>query len=180
MPERLKPTKPESATGTLLRRPRIFWRSALGRRDPEKIRRLVKATGKFSNAEQAIAEELALERLKKGPASGYSFELACQGETVVGYACYGPIPASKTSWDLYWIAVLPKRQAEGMGTAVLNRVEGIVRRAGGCFLYADTSSSDTYAATRAFYQARGFELVAEFPDFYRVGDGKSVFVRDLR
>lgn len=173
-------TEIESETATPRPRPRISWRSALRQDDPDKIRHLVVATDRFSEAELAIAEELAQESLQKGPASGYRFELACQCETVLGYACYGPIPASETSWDLYWIAVRPEHQDQGLGTAVLTRVERIVRCAGGCFLYADTSSSDTYAATRLFYQARGFELAAEFPDFYRVGDGKSVFVKDLR
>ena len=159
--------------------PRRTWRTAVHSDDPDRIRRLVAATGMFSAEEQAIAAELAQERIEKGRQSGYEFELAFRGDALIGYACYGPIPGSETSWDLYWIAVAPGLQGSGLGSAILGRVEVAIRRARGQALYADTSSSHAYAATRAFYAARGFELAAEFPDFYRKGDGKTVFVKRI-
>ena len=147
--------------------------------DPARIRRLVAATGRFSADEQGIAEELALERIEKGRLSGYEFEFACQGDRLLGYACFGPIPGTEKSWDLYWIAVDPGQQGTGLGSSILARVEAAIRRAGGAMLYADTSSIAAYGPTRGFYLARGFGVTAELPDFYRPGDGKVIFSKRL-
>jgi acetoin utilization deacetylase AcuC-like enzyme/L-amino acid N-acyltransferase YncA len=154
---------------------RLTWRAALRPGDPARIRRLVAGTGRFSAEEIAIAEELPAERIARGRASGYEFTLACRGEALAGYACFGRIPGSETAWDLYWIAVAPDAQGAGLGARLLGRVVDAVRAAGGAALYADTSSSAAYAATRRFYARRGFALAAEFPDFYRPGDGKAVY-----
>src|SRR3546814_19573266 len=39
----------------------------------------------------------------RGRASGYEFVLLEEDGALVGYACYGLIPGSTTSHDLYWI-----------------------------------------------------------------------------
>jgi len=52
-----------------------------------------------------------------------------------------------------------------------------VRGKGGRQVYADTSSSTKYAATRAFYLAQGFKQAALLEDFYRKGDGKVIFAK---
>ena len=157
------------------------WRSAVRPEDPPRIRQLVAATGLFSADEQAIAEELAVERIEKGRRSGYEFEFATAGDRLAGYACYGPIPGSVTGWDLYWIAVDPDRQGGGLGSALL-------RRAGGTAL-VDTSSlrggDQAFPAGRATalyvhrsprpapptrrpapstWRHRGFRVAAPFPD----------------
>jgi len=158
----------------------VSWRTALDARDPRRIRDLVARTGRFSEDEIAIAEELPLERIEKGPASGYEFVIAMAGERMLGYACYGLIPGSEQSWDLYWIAVEPSHQGEGLGGRIMEKVDAAIRAAGGRFIHIDTSTSPPYAATRSFYRRQGFDLAVEFPDFYRDGDGKAVFVKDLR
>src|SRR3546814_14393271 len=83
--------------------------------------------------------------------------------------------SSVTSHDLYWIAVHPDRQGRGFGHRILARAEAAMRRAGAQRIYIDTSTSERYAPTRAFYGAAGFSLTAELPDFYRPGDGKAIF-----
>ena len=158
---------------------RHVWRRELAPDDPALIRELVAATELFSDEEQDMAEELAQERLSNGPRSGYEFAMVLNAEALRGFACFGRIPGSETSWDLYWIAVHPGQQRTGIGATLLRRVELDVSELGGRFLYADTSSSPAYAGTREFYVAQGFRLAAEFPDFYRLGDGKSVYVKAL-
>ena len=54
--------------------------------------------------------ELVEERLAKGTASGYYFVLVDQEDRLAGYSCYGPIPGTVSSSDLYWIAVHPDFQ----------------------------------------------------------------------
>lgn len=167
------------ALSTRVEPARVIWREAVRERDVEPIRRLVAATGMFSPEEIEIAAELAQERIAKGRASGYEFVIAEQAGRLLGYACFGSIPGSETSWDLYWIAVDPDRQGMGIGREILHRSEAEMRRRGAVQVHVDTSSTDRYAPTRAFYLANGYRVAAELPDFYRRGDGKVIFIKEL-
>lgn len=147
--------------------------------DPAAIAALVRATGFFSEEEIAIAAELATERLEKGAASGYEFLFDDDGDRLAGYSCYGPIPCSTVSWDLYWIAVHPDQQGSGLGRRLLRETETRVREAGGLALYAETSGKAQYVSTRAFYEKSGYETAGVFEDFYAVGDAKYTYCRRL-
>ncbi|MBU2583372.1 MAG: GNAT family N-acetyltransferase [Alphaproteobacteria bacterium] len=143
--------------------------------DVELIRALVASTDMFTGAETAIAVELAEERISKGRQSGYEFILAQHDGRTVGYACYGPTPATDSAFDLYWIVVSADAQGLGIGRQLLARSEQAIRALGGKRIYVDTSSQESYAPTRAFYRRTGFRKVAELPDFYRAGDNKIIF-----
>lgn len=145
--------------------------------DPERIRELVRSTGFFSAEEQAIAEELARETLVKGPASGYEFLFAESADGLVGYSCFGRVPCTVATWDLYWIAVAPGTQGGGLGKRLLQETENRVAAQGGTALYAETSGRDQYAPTRAFYLRCGYDCAAQFEDFYGPGDAKCVFTK---
>lgn len=155
------------------------WRTTVRHEDCARIRSLVAATDRFSVDEIEIAEELAQERITRGRASGYHFLFANRGDRLEGFACYGPIPGSETSWDLYWIAVQPELQGKGLGADLLRRIETAIGRAGGRQVFIDTSSSPVYASTRAFYLRQGYHLAAELGDFYREGDGKAIYAKVL-
>ncbi|MFW8595255.1 GNAT family N-acetyltransferase [Cribrihabitans neustonicus] len=159
--------------------PKRRWRKTLRAGDAARITQLVAGTGKFSNSEIEISGELAQERLSTGAASGYHFLLAECGAELQGYACYGPVPGSDHSWDLYWIVVAPSHQGSGLGRLLMARAEAAIRKARGRKVYIDTSSSAPYAATRRFYEKVGYAQRAEFPDFYRDGDGKAVYEKTL-
>lgn len=169
------PAQRSPASGSAPRR----WRSVVRPEDPARIRALVAATVRFSADEIAIAEELAQERITLGRAAGYQFLFVNRGDRLEGFACYGQIPGSETSWDLYWIAVQPELQGQGLGAEILRRVETAISRAGGHQAFIDTSSSPAYASTRAFYLRQGYHLAAELPDFYRAGDGKAIYAKAL-
>src|SRR3546814_14317564 len=126
----------------------------------------------FSAEEIAIAEELVQERVAKGRASGYEFVLLEENGSLLGYACYGPIPGSVTSHDLYWIAVHPDRQGRGFGHRILARAEAAMRRAGAQPIYIDTPTSERYPPPRPFSGARGFPSTAQLPGFYGPGADK--------
>ena len=111
----------------------------------EAVRALVAATGFFSDEEVAIAAELVQERLEQGAASGYEFVLADRDGRLEGYSCYGLIPCSTVSWDLYWIAVAPSTQGAGLGRRILALTEQRIAEAGGLACYAETSGKAQYA-----------------------------------
>lgn len=143
--------------------------------DVEAVRDLVRATGYFSDEEVAIAAELAAETLARGEAAGYAWLFAEADGRVVGYSCYGLVPCSSVSWDLYWIAVHPSQQGAGLGRKLLRETERRVRAAGGLALYAETSGKAQYASTRAFYEKSGYATAGVFADFYAVGDAKYTY-----
>ena len=147
--------------------------------DGETVGRLVRATGFFSAEEADIAVELVEERLAKGDASGYFFIFAEEGERLLGYACFGPIPGSVHSFDLYWIAVDPGMQGRGTGRRLMAAAERIMAARGARLIYADTSSRPQYEPTRRFYLACGYRQEAFLADFYAPADGKVIFVKSL-
>jgi len=147
--------------------------------DPEAVEGLVHATGFFSEEEERIARELVEERLAKAEASGYFFLFAEAKGRFLGYSCFGPIPGSVHSWDLYWIAVDPNGQGRGLGKKLMAASERTMSGCGARRVYAETSSRPQYDPTRAFYLSCGYVQEAFLADFYAPGDGKVIFVKPL-
>ncbi len=133
----------------------------------------------FSPAEIQIAAELVSEFLKEGANSGYLFTVAESEGDVIGYACFGPIPCTVSSYDLYWIAVHPSWQHSGIGGRLLDDIERWIADKGGTRMYVDTSGRDAYVSTRAFYERMGYTRAAVLPDFYSPGDDKVIYVKSL-
>lgn len=157
----------------------VTFRFDAGPSDPETIRRIVESTGFFNDEEIDVAVELADERLAKGDASGYYFVFAEREGGTVGYACYGPIPGTRSSFDLYWIAVSSDRRGMGLGRMLMERAEAAIRGMGGTRVYIDTSSREQYAPTRGFYESCGYAVEAALTDFYAPGDSKVIYMKKL-
>lgn len=147
--------------------------------DREAVARIVTATGFFRDDEIAVAVELIDERLTKGESSGYHFVFAEIEDSVAGYACFGQIPCTLWSYDLYWIAVDPAFQKHGLGRLLLQASEQQIRINGGQRVYIETSGKTQYAPTRAFYERCGYRIDAELAEFYGSGDSKIIYVKAL-
>jgi ribosomal protein S18 acetylase RimI-like enzyme len=120
------------------------------------------------------------ERLREGEsASGYSFVFAEDDKGLLGYSCYGRVWLTEFSYDLYWIAVRPDSRGTGLSGKILSCTEEKIRARGGTQLFAETSGTDKYAPARGFYLRNGFVLATTFADFYRPGDDKLVFRKNL-
>src|SRR5690606_11335543 len=163
----------------------LRFRTTVRETDIGSIRSLVAATGFCTPEEVGIAAELLADRVEKGDRSDYRVLIAeaatADGDTgrVLGYSCFGPIPGTDRRYDLYWIAVAQDLQGQGLGRRILAETESRIVALGGERLYVDTSSSEKYAPTRAFYRRSGYTKAAEIPDFFRAGDGKVIFVKVL-
>lgn len=155
------------------------FRRTAGPMDAGAVEALVRATGVFSAAEVLVARELVEERMARGVASGYEFLFVEDEAGLLGYACWGPIPCTERSFDLYWIAVRPERQGGGVGRRILRAAEEEIARAGGARIYVETSTRAAYDPTRAFYERCGYARAATFDDFYAPGDGKAVYLKTL-
>ena len=157
----------------------ITYREEVRPSDREQIRQLVHSSGFFSPKEIDIAEELVEERLSNGAQSGYFFLFAELDGNIIGYTCFGPIPDTPYSYDLYWIVIHNNFRRSGIGKALLARTENLIENQGGRLIYIDTSSRDHYRTTRMFYSRCGYRKDAFMKDFYNPGDSKITYVKDI-
>jgi len=171
---------PESLAPRKIPRPSSRLREEPTARDGAAVRELTAATGFFSDEEVAVAVELVDARLAQGLASGYRFLFADGNGGLDGYVCYGPIALTRSSFDLYWIAVRPGLQRTGLGRRLMEAAEDRARDLGATAMYVETSSRPQYEPTRTFYRRLGYRAAAELPDFYGPGDGQVIFAKQLR
>jgi ribosomal protein S18 acetylase RimI-like enzyme len=151
-------------------------------RDRSRIEEIVVSSERFNQEEIATALELVDEALEKGEGRGYLIvvlEVGKQHPAVKGYVCYGPTPLTQGAYDLYWIVTDPAVQGKGFGQRLLEYVEGDIVKRGGRMLLIETSSQEAYGPTIRFYKRAGYELVARIKNFYRIGDDKLVFSKEL-
>lgn len=156
---------------------KYFLRENIKPEDPENVKKIVSSTGFFNDEEVDIAVELAEERLSKGLESGYHFLFLEIDDKTVGYSCFGPIPATKFSYDLYWIAVHKENQNLGLGKILLNESEIAISKLGGNRIYVETSGREQYISTRKFYIACDYKEEAVLEDFYAPGDAKYLYLK---
>jgi ribosomal protein S18 acetylase RimI-like enzyme len=157
-------------------------------RDRERIHEILIATARFTEEEVRSAMELVdlapnqthaqperaeyIVHVLEEPDSGPK-------KMVQGYVCYGPAPRTDGVFDLYWIAVDPKQQGQGIGQLLLRFVENEVRRQRGRMLLIETSSKESYAPTLRFYERSGYEEISRIKDFYRIENDKVVYCKKL-
>jgi len=137
----------------------------------------------FSEEEVLIVEELAWAAITGGEESGYHFLLA-RPETepaasIAGFACFGPVPCTRGSWDLYWIVVDQAMQGRGLGRRILRESERRMAAMGGRKVFVETSSREQYAPTRFFYESCGYGLESRLTDYYDRGEDCLVYTRGL-
>lgn len=142
-----------------------------------RLEQLTRATGLFREEEVGTAVELLDESLAGD--DDYRFAGAFDGDALIGFACWGPTPGTAGTWDLYWIVVDRDRQGSGIGTRLLGEVERRLTADGGRLVVVETSSRADYAATRGFYEARGYTRAAIIPGYYAPGDDLVVYTKDL-
>jgi GNAT superfamily N-acetyltransferase len=157
----------------------VRFRRKVGEEDARYVRNVVESTGFFSAEEADIAVELVLERLRAGADSGYDFLFAELGGGMAGYSCWGRVPGTASSYDLYWIVVRQDLRGKGIGKELMARSESLIAEAGGTRVYIETSSRGQYDGTRKFYARCGYEVEAVLKDFYTPGDGKVIYRKVL-
>ena len=138
---------------------------------------IIRSTGFFREDEIAVAVELVEELLCKGAESGYEFIFAELNGKTIGYSCFGLIPCTLHSFDLYWIAIHKEYMGRGIGKLLIKETETDIRELGGQGIYVETSSRELYTPTRVFYEKNGYSQKATFENFYDNGDHKVVYVK---
>jgi ribosomal protein S18 acetylase RimI-like enzyme len=140
---------------------------------------LIKARA-FTSEEIDVAMEL-IDIVLKDPIQK-EYQIYCMvddQDQAIGYICYGPTPMTQGTFDLYWIAVDPDFQEQGVGSKLLSFSEEMVKAEGGRLILADTSTIPHYEKTQNFYLKNGFKEVARIPDYYHPGNDRITFCRRL-
>jgi GNAT superfamily N-acetyltransferase len=130
------------------------------RNDPQAAERLLRALPSWFGIESAIKQYVRDAAVKPS-------YLAQLGDDTIGVALierHYPEAA-----ELYLIAVLPHHHRAGVGSALLNAIEADLEDDGVQVLQVKTlgeaSDHQGYAATRAFYRARGYSRLEEVTNF---------------
>ncbi|GAB6282602.1 MAG: hypothetical protein STSR0008_13480 [Ignavibacterium sp.] len=100
-------------------------------------------------------------------------------EKVLGYHCIGKRPLTDAVYDLYWIVVDPDASGKGIGKSLIKHAEQLVREQNGRWILAETSSKESYEATRGFYFRNEFTILTEIKDFYSLGESLLIFGKYL-
>lgn len=99
------------------------------------------------------------------------------GPQAVAY--FQPAEATDRTWYLTMIAVRRCRQRTGLGAALMQHVEGTLRRGGERLMLVETSGTTTFDGTRAFYRRLGYAEEARVRDYYADGDDMVVLRKAL-
>ncbi len=144
--------------------------------DRRRIEDITRAVRVFRDDEIPVALEV-FDAAAAGSPDYVALGAVLDGQ-LVGWICWGPTPCTLGTYDLYWMAVDPRAQSAGVGTALVREMEG--RLAGSArLIVVETAGRPDYRPTRAFYEARGYRRAAVIPDFYAPGDDQVVYLKTL-
>jgi ribosomal protein S18 acetylase RimI-like enzyme len=147
-------------------------------RDRAALAEIVRRAGNFSHEEVETALELIDHSIASKNTGDYiSFVLDEDG--VKGFVCIGPASLTQGVYDLYWIVVDAAARGRQYGQRLLRFAEEEVKRRGGRMVLIETSSLPEYDGTRRFYLAAGYPEIARIPNFYKPGDDKVIYAKEV-
>lgn len=142
--------------------------------DKAALLNILGAVSEFNPADVPVAREVIDGYLRDPAGSGYNILIAEMEEDIVGYICYGPTPLTKGTWDIYWMATLPDKQGQGIGSDLMVSAESQIMESGGRQILIETSARPDYEKARRFYRYHGYEVVCRISDFYAPGEDKII------
>lgn len=153
---------------------------SLVEKDRARLLSMLIKTRSFTSAEIDVAMELIDIVLKDQIQKDYQiYCMVDDQDQAIGYICYGPTPMTQGTFDLYWIAVDPDFQEQGVGSRLLSFLEKAVKAEGGRLILADTSTVPHYEKTQKFYLKNGFQEMARVLDYYHPGNDRITFCKRL-
>lgn len=107
------------------------------------------------------------------------FWLSYDDGSPIAVAYCAPEAMTVGTWNLLLIAVHPDRQGTGIGAQLMSFVEAKLASEGARVLLVETSGTDDFVRTRAFYAQLGYDEEARIREYYDAGDDKIVFRKAL-
>ena len=144
-------------------------------KDKSALGSILQHTPEFTPAEVVLADEVISDYLFNPTESGYFILVAEIDSSIRGYICYGPTPITEGTWDIYWLAVDPGTQGQGIGRKLMQAAEEKIHKARGRLILVETSSKPGYEKTNLFYQRVGYKEAGRIIDFYAIGDDQVIY-----
>ncbi len=150
-------------------------------RDREAILSITEAVGVFTREDLSCVGELLDTYYGKACQQEYFFLVACaESDEVLGYVAFGPTPLTEGTYDMYWLAVTPKAQGQGLAKQLFLAAEEELVAMGARLIVLETSGTPDYAPARHMYDRLGYEGRNAVPDFYAPGDDLMIYHKHLR
>ena len=139
---------------------------------------IVRATKVFHEEEVDVAIELMeIAANEKDQKDYLLYSYVDESGALQGYYCVGPTPMTKSTYDLYWIAVHPRMHRKKIGHDLLEHCEQQVQGMGGTLLVVETSSQPKYEPTRKFYLRHQYIEEAHIQNYYAPGDDLVIYTK---
>ncbi len=138
------------------------------------VKRVIDATALFPSE---MLDEMTAPFLSDP--SSEEFWLVAEDREPVGVAYCAPERMTQGTWNTLLIAVEPSRHGQGLGRRIMAEVEAALKARGHRLLLVETSADPAFEGTRGFYRRLGYGEEARIRDFYRAGEDKVVFRKDL-
>jgi len=132
----------------------------------------------FKEVEIAVALEL-IDDATENRDKDYWIRVACDGDDLAGYICFGPTPMTASTYDLYWIVTHAAHRGKGVAGSLINAMEAELRGISATAIRVETSQTEGYGAARTLYAKYDYPETARLPDFYRPGDDLIVYYKRL-
>lgn len=148
--------------------------------DREQLVSIIEGTNNFNEEEKKVAVELIDEALAKPNYEYYNVFVYENDKKIAGYYCVGKRALTDGVFDLFWIVVDNFNQKKGIGKKLLEHAENFAKENNGRWILAETSSKESYTATRNFYMRNNYSIVSQIKDFYTINDNLIVFGKYIK
>ena len=143
--------------------------------DTEIIEGILKKIPLFKKEDIKVAMELVNITASNPSQTDYNIFIYENDGTVLGYHCTGKRPLTDAVYDLYWIVTDPDHGKKGIGKSLLEHAEDFVTQNNGRWMLIETSSKESYNATRNFYMRNNYTIISQISDFYSKGESLLIF-----
>lgn len=157
----------------------IRLREGVKESDIDAFRTVLESSGYFYEFEVEVALDLASDCCQLAVGSEYRFLVAEDETGVAGFACFGGVLCTISTYDIYWVAVHERLRGKGVGSQLMQKTEELIAAAKGTRVYVETAGREQYESTRRFYQKIGYKHIATLPDYYAPGDDKVIMCKVL-
>jgi len=123
-------------------------------------------------------DDMIADYLNNSESTDIWFTVEQEGKPVSIAYC-APERMTEGSYNLYAIGVHNTLQGKGIGKAMMQYIEDLLKAQGNRVLIVDTSGLPEYELTREFYDKCNYKRVGVLPEFWGPGDDKVVFWKKL-